>query len=101
MSRFIDGTNSSRYIKSIAGDIESLREWIVPGKNGLLVDPEDPFQLAEAIILSLKDRELRSEAARHNIQLIDDKASYQVVMANAEKFYRSLISTRFDEKLVN
>ena len=33
----------------IAGDIESLREWITPGENGLLVDPGDPEALAEAI----------------------------------------------------
>ena len=23
----------------IAGDIESIREWITPGKNGMLIDP--------------------------------------------------------------
>jgi hypothetical protein len=77
----------------IAGDIESLREWIVPDENGLLVDPDDPNQLAEAILLSLKDRELRLKAAKRNTQLIADQASYQVVMANAEKFYRLLIAT--------
>ena len=26
----------------VAGDLESLREWITPGQNGLLVDPNDP-----------------------------------------------------------
>jgi hypothetical protein len=76
----------------IAGDIESLREWIVPGKNGLLINPDDPHQLAEAILLSLKDAELRSNAARYNTQLIAEKASYQVVMPRAEEFYRFLIT---------
>ncbi len=43
----------------IAGDIESLREWIVPGVNGLLVDPGDPAALADGILLALDQRELR------------------------------------------
>ena len=37
----------------IAGDIESLREWIVPGKNGFLVEPNKPQSLAEALLLAL------------------------------------------------
>jgi glycosyltransferase involved in cell wall biosynthesis len=33
----------------VAGDLDSIREWITPGINGLLVDPGDPQELAEAI----------------------------------------------------
>jgi glycosyltransferase involved in cell wall biosynthesis len=76
----------------IAGDIESLREWIIPGENGLLVDPIDPLALSRAILTALNDDDLRSKAARYNIQLIADKASYQVVMKSAERFYKSLVS---------
>jgi glycosyltransferase involved in cell wall biosynthesis len=84
----------------IAGDIESLREWIIPGENGLLVNPDDPNQLAEAILKSLKDRELRSKAAQYNTKLMAEKASYQVVMQRAEGFYRLLI-TEGNEKNIN
>ncbi len=37
----------------ICGDLPSIREWITPGENGLLVDPQDPKALAEAILLGL------------------------------------------------
>ena len=34
----------------VVGDLESLREWITPGVNGLLVDLSHPQELAEAIL---------------------------------------------------
>ena len=75
----------------IAGDIESLREWIIPGENGLLVDPTDPNALSQAILTTLNDDDLRLKAGRYNRQLIADKASHKVVMKRAEKFYKSLV----------
>ena len=31
----------------VAGDLESIREWITHGQNGLLVDPNDPQSIAD------------------------------------------------------
>ena len=75
----------------IAGDIESLREWIIPGENGLLVDPTDPNALSRAILTALNDDDLRLKAGQYNRQLIADKASHKVVMKRAEGFYKSLV----------
>ena len=47
----------------IAGDIESIREWITPGVNGLLVDPGDPTALAEAIMQALDQPEPARQGA--------------------------------------
>jgi glycosyltransferase involved in cell wall biosynthesis len=76
----------------IAGDIESLREWIIPGENGLLVDPSDPKALAQAIVTSLNDETLRLRAAQQNLQLVSTKAAYPKVMAQAEGFYHSILA---------
>jgi len=78
----------------VAGDLESLREWITPGVNGLLVDPEDPHSLAEGILLGLTNAELRARAARINRELIAERAEHGRVMAQAENFYRSLLDIR-------
>jgi len=75
----------------IAGDIESLREWITPGVNGSLVDPADPSQIAAAIIQGLEQEDLRRQAGRHNLQLITRRAEYQHVMQQAEAFYLSIV----------
>ena len=78
----------------IAGDIESLREWIKPGVNGFLVDPTDHKALSRAMISALNDRDLRSNAAMFNTRLVKKKASYNIVMKEAEKFYQALISNQ-------
>jgi glycosyltransferase involved in cell wall biosynthesis len=75
----------------VAGDIESLREWITPGMNGFLVNPADPQALAEAILTALGDAELRGRAARQNARILAERADYQRCMAQAEEFYENMV----------
>ncbi|MCU0487267.1 MAG: glycosyltransferase [Anaerolineales bacterium] len=75
----------------IAGDIESIREWITPGVNGLLVDPGDPQALAQAILQAFDQPDLRSSARQINLDLVRDRAEYGGVMRMAEGFYQSLV----------
>ena len=76
----------------IAGDIESVREWITPGINGILVDPDSPEQLANAVLCAIGNESLRSQAAEINRQLIMTRAEKSVVSASLAAFYRQLIS---------
>ena len=39
----------------VVGDIESLREWIVDGENGLLMNPNNPSSIATGILRALRD----------------------------------------------
>ena len=78
----------------IAGDIESLREWIEPGVNGMLVDPGDPDELANKILLALQDDSLRQQARRRNLELVHQRAEYSAVMAQAQVIYRRLVKAR-------
>ena len=75
----------------VVGDIESLREWITPGVNGLLVDPANPQALAEAVLVALEQPDLRQRAAAHNVELIAERAEYGRVMLQAEALYKQLI----------
>lgn len=75
----------------IAGDIESLREWIEPGVNGLLVDPGNPRALANAILYVLEQPAMQARAATHNYRLINERAEYGRVMREAEAFYRLVV----------
>ena len=76
----------------IAGDIESIREWITNGENGLLVNPLDPAALAEAILTAISQPELRHQARERNLQLVRERAEYQQVMRSAEEFYAVVAS---------
>jgi glycosyltransferase involved in cell wall biosynthesis len=75
----------------IAGDIESVREWISDGVNGLLCDPTDPAALAQAILRALNDTALHASARRHNVELIAQRADYEKVMSQSESFYQQVI----------
>lgn len=75
----------------IAGDLESIREWITHGQNGLLMDATDPQSIADAILLGLEREDLRTEAAGLNAKLISSRADYEANMKRVEEFYQSII----------
>jgi glycosyltransferase involved in cell wall biosynthesis len=77
----------------IAGDIESLREWINPGQNGLLVDPGDPQALAGAILTAIADPQLRRLAQVQNLPMVRERAEFQRVMQQAGEFYSQLLAS--------
>ena len=72
----------------VAGDIESVREWITDAENGLLCNPTDKESIARAIARALEDRRLRAKAMAYNVPLVNEQADYDGVMAKAEEFYR-------------
>jgi glycosyltransferase involved in cell wall biosynthesis len=74
----------------VAGDLESIREWITPGQNGLLVNPNDPQSMADAILLALAREDLRREAAGLNVEIIASRAEYARCMGLVEGFYEQV-----------
>lgn len=75
----------------VASDLESIREWITHGQNGLLFDSNDPQSIAESILLGLEREDLRRDAAGLNANLISAKADYDVNMKKVEDFYSSVM----------
>ena len=71
----------------VAGDLESICEWIVPGENGLLVNASIPQALASAILQGLNESSLRASAAEINAAIIAERAEYSQCMARAAKMY--------------
>jgi len=75
----------------VAGDLESIREWIADGENGLLTDATNPERLAENIVRALKSKDLREQAAGLNAKLIAEKGEYNTCMSQAISFYQRII----------
>lgn len=75
-----------------AGDLESIREWITHGQNGLLFDANDPQSIADAILLGLEREDLRKEAAGLNANIISARAEYEGCMGRVVEFYGEVIS---------
>ena len=76
----------------IAGDLESIREWITPNENGLLFDSTDPKSTANAILTAIQNKNLRRNAAGLNQNIIADRAEYRHNMERAEEFYQQVIA---------
>ena len=78
----------------IVGDLESIREWIVHGENGLLVDPTNPGALANAIVQAFTHKDLRVHAAGLNDKRIRERAEYFTCMLQAKSFYERILARR-------
>jgi glycosyltransferase involved in cell wall biosynthesis len=76
----------------VAGDIASIREWIEPGKNGLLVDPHDTRALADAIIQAVSSPDLRAQATEINHRVVHEKAALEITRPKIKAFYDALIN---------
>lgn len=74
----------------VAGDLESIREWITHGRNGLLFDPNSPQSIADAILLGLEREDLRTESAGLNTKMISARAEYGANMKKVVEFYDSI-----------
>jgi glycosyltransferase involved in cell wall biosynthesis len=74
----------------IAGDLDSIREWITHNENGLLFDSTNPQSIADAIIEGIEKVNLREKAAGLNGEIISARAEYKINMLRAEEFYRKV-----------
>jgi glycosyltransferase involved in cell wall biosynthesis len=75
----------------VAGDLESIREWIENNRNGLLIDPGNPTELSDAVVKVLSVAEFHATGVEYNLNLIvERRVTYPEVMARAEAFYRRI-----------
>jgi len=78
----------------ICGDLPSIREWITPGENGLLIDPGEPYALADAILQALRSPALISSAASANRLILNDQANIEQVRQKVLKLFQEIIEAK-------
>jgi hypothetical protein len=71
----------------IFADLESIRDYIQSGKNGILTPWDQPQTIAEAITKAIQNPEFVEQARHLNYRLIDDKLSKKSVAPQIEKIY--------------
>src|SRR5262245_49798935 len=74
----------------VAGDLESIREWITPNENGLLFDSTNPQSIADQILAGIENINLRNKATGLNREIITSRAEYKSNMLKAEEFYKKV-----------
>lgn len=67
-------------------------EWICDGKTGILVPPEDPDVVEQAVRLALTDDPLVDRAAEQNYILAEGRLDYSDIKTKAVEFYSSILS---------
>ncbi len=86
---FLEAIASGCY--PIVGDIASLREWIISGENGSLVDPRDARAAARVLCGVIGNENLRQYAAKKNRTLIEECADRNVVDDRVTALYQRVV----------
>lgn len=74
----------------VMSDLESIREWISHGQNGLLFNPDNPEELAACLEEALDNFSLCQSAKEINEQLINDRVDYVKIMPQVREFYQMI-----------
>lgn len=71
-------------IPVICGDLPAIRELVIHGITGFMVDPDNPSELASALARLYEDADLRSAIAVRGRELIDQEYSSQLNISRLE-----------------
>lgn len=72
----------------IASRFGGIRTVIVPGENGLLVDPMHPEELAGAILSLHRDRDMAHRIGRAGMETVRRRLSWEAIAERHLDFYR-------------
>ena len=78
----------------IAGDIESIRQWITPGLNGILVEPSRADALADAVAFAIENPDFMESAKQHNLELSRTRTNRDIVLPQILEFYEKVIKEK-------
>jgi len=72
----------------VASKLGGIRDVIVSGENGLLVDPRDPEEFAAAMTSLITDPHLRDSVGKRGRQTISEGYSWEAIAGRFLDFYR-------------
>lgn len=75
----------------IASDIEGIRDIVYNGKNGILVTPNDPKKLAEAINYLLDNENIRLRLSEEGINSVKEDFTWKSIAQELSSLYNYLL----------
>jgi len=75
----------------IHSNLEPIREWIENGKNGFLVNPEDPVEVSLALSRVLSDDNLVNSGQKINYTLVKNYLSTEFVQPRVQEMYLNVV----------
>jgi glycosyltransferase involved in cell wall biosynthesis len=76
----------------VGSAVGGIKDLIQDGENGLLVEPANPSQLADAICALLQDEDRRKRIGAHARDSISRRFSFQKMIDQTEEVYRECLS---------
>jgi glycosyltransferase involved in cell wall biosynthesis len=86
-------------IPVVATDINVLPEVVQDKRNGFIVPPEDPYEMASAIIKLLEDNELRKQISENNLHDFRNKFDIFLVANSIGDLYERLLNNKEPDAL--
>ncbi len=87
-----------QYGKAVVGcRTGGIPEVVAHGVEGLLVTPDVPDELRDALAQLMQDKQLREHMGKAGKQRIKERDNYQTMAVQLEKVYQSLIETKGEE----
>lgn len=65
-------------------------EWVIDGQTALLVPPEEPQLIAQALRLAVNDDCLVDEAARYNQSVVEERLGAEMIRARVKALYEKI-----------
>ncbi len=78
----------------IQSDTESTSEWITQGENGLLVEPGNTREIADAVTRAITDDALVNQASLLNHRLVRERLDMSVVLPKVVDMYTRVAARR-------
>lgn len=78
----------------LVSPLESIKEWVEDGKNGLLAHALYPNEITQAIDRALSDDKLFNSAAIINREIIEKRANRQQIQPQVMNYYKSLLNKK-------
>lgn len=75
----------------VASRIDGIPEAVVPGENGLLIDPADPQAFADAVVALLNDDTLRAERGRQARAFVRGHYSWDIIARRYNDLFRGVV----------
>jgi glycosyltransferase involved in cell wall biosynthesis len=76
----------------VTTDVNVLPEIIEDKINGFVVPPENPYDMAEAIVKILEDDSLQQKISKQNLVDLKNKYEMKVVAAAVINIYKRLVN---------
>ncbi|MFW6278876.1 MAG: glycosyltransferase family 4 protein [Bacillota bacterium] len=77
---------------TVVSDIGGMGEFIKDGVNGIKVEPNNPFQLAEAVKYILNDEQKAQKIIDRGLEIVEEEYDWAGIAAKTLQVYREVIN---------